>query len=141
MDIQTLSVTNELLNLLRSCDLTVSDIQPSQALLLFGLKAKNRLVGAAGLEVYGVAGLLRSIAVSPDCRGAGIGSALVRFAEREAMRRHIDELYLLTVTTEAFFRRLNYQPTARDDAPEVIKNTKQFTSLCPGSALLLSKRL
>ncbi|MEJ2722442.1 MAG: GNAT family N-acetyltransferase, partial [bacterium] len=37
----------------------------------------GRIVGCAGLETYGLHGLLRSVAVSPECRGLGIGSALV----------------------------------------------------------------
>ncbi|HZJ70895.1 MAG TPA: GNAT family N-acetyltransferase, partial [Planctomycetota bacterium] len=37
----------------------------------------ERIVGAAGLELHGDAGLLRSVAVAGDERGAGLGSALV----------------------------------------------------------------
>ena len=36
------------------------------------------VLGAAGVEVYGEHGLLRSVVVSPALRGGGIGEALVR---------------------------------------------------------------
>ena len=39
--------------------------------------ACGRVVGVAGMERYGGAGLLRSVAVAPDWQGSGIGRALV----------------------------------------------------------------
>jgi amino-acid N-acetyltransferase len=41
----------------------------------------NKVVGVAGIEVYGNYGLLRSLAVCPDCRNAGIAGELIKYIE------------------------------------------------------------
>src|SRR5690606_25859306 len=83
----------------------------------------------------------RSLAVAPRWRGAGLGAALVAAAEAEARRLGVRRLYLLTTTASAFFARLGYQRTARDDAPPPLCATEQFTSRCPSSSHLMVKRL
>lgn len=39
------------------------------------------LLGSAAVELYGADGLLRSVAVRPDARSAGVGRALVQAAQ------------------------------------------------------------
>ena len=56
------------------------------------------LVGAAGLEIFGATGLLRSVVVVNARRGAGLGRALIESVESAARQRGLDELVLLTET-------------------------------------------
>ena len=53
----------------------------------------GEVVGAAAIEPYGPAGLLRSVVVEPTVRGTGIGAALVGTSEELARDLGIDELY------------------------------------------------
>src|SRR5512139_3701066 len=65
----------------------------------------GRIVGAAGLELHGGHGLLRSVAVAPPMRGSGLGADLVRERLEWASERGIDSVYLLTETAERYFAR------------------------------------
>ena len=62
-------------------------------------------------------------------------------AERHARSRGVRELYLLTTTAERFFERLGYRRTGRENAPEAIRGTQEFSGLCPSSSAFLVKEL
>ena len=71
-----------------------------------GIVARQRgeIVGAAAVEPFGHAGLLRSVVVEPAMRGTGIGATLVDSSEMLACDLGIDTLYLLTETAETLVR-------------------------------------
>ena len=58
------------------------------------------LAALAGVEVHGVYGLLRSVAVGADARGQGLGQALSAAAVDRARREGLRELFLLTTTAD-----------------------------------------
>lgn len=127
--------------LLSMCSLPTSDITSSYLEDFFGCGPKQAPEGVVGLELYGTVGLLRSLAVSEKCRGLGCGEALVAKAERHALAKGTKELYLLTTTAERFFERLGYSRTPREAAPEAIRQTKEFSGLCPASSAFMRKEL
>jgi len=53
----------------------------------------------------------------------------------------VDELWLLTIDADAFFVSLGYETRERSEAPEAIRNTEEFSGLCPEDAVLMSKQL
>ena len=101
------------------------------------------LAAVAGLETLedGREGLLRSVAVSPTLRGHGVGASLVAAIEAKARTLGLERLWLLTTTAPDFFRRLGYAESVRAEAPEAVRQSSEFKSLCPASAVCLSKRL
>jgi amino-acid N-acetyltransferase len=99
------------------------------------------LVGTGGFEVHGDSGLLRSVVVADRRRGTGLGRALVASVEAAARQQGLGSLVLLTETARDFFARLGYVDIARETAPEAIRNSAEFTSICPQSAHCMSKRL
>lgn len=99
------------------------------------------VLGVAGIEGFGTAGLLRSVAVAPAARGTGLGFALVAAAEAHARRAGIRTLYLLTTTVPEFFDRLGYERVGRDEAPPRIAASAEFARLCPASAVCMRKHL
>lgn len=125
--------------LLWSAGLPVSDLREAPSLELFGLRADGRLVGVVGVERYGEVALLRSLAVDPAYRASGYGQALVRHAERWAMRHGATTCYLLTTTAADFLARLGYEVTSRAEAPAVIAATSQFSGLCPASSTFMRR--
>jgi amino-acid N-acetyltransferase len=131
----------EIRQLLSASDLPTVDISPSASLLFFGCRSENRLVGVIGLEVYGTVALLRSLAVDPTQSKHGLGKSLADFAEAHAASLGVESLFLLTTTADAFFSGLGYAPASRDKAPVSIKNTSQFSGLCPASSVFMCKRL
>jgi amino-acid N-acetyltransferase len=99
----------------------------------------NHIVGVVGLECYEDVALLRSLAVAKEHTGSGIGKQLVAAAEKLAMKLEIQSLYLLTTTADRFFAGLGFRRLQRELAPLPIRNTSQFSSLCPATAVLMAK--
>ena len=100
----------------------------------------EQVVGAAGLETYGAAGLLRSVVVDDSVRGQGLGRALVSERLEHARRLGLDRVFLLTTTAPAYFGALGFTPAARDEAPAEMRASVEFAGACPGSAVCLARR-
>ena len=98
-------------------------------------------VGMIGLEKFADLGLLRSLLVESTCRGNGLGAQLVAALEAKAQSHDIAELWLLTIDADPFFARLGFDTVERIDAPASIQATAEFSSLCPGDAVLMRKKL
>jgi amino-acid N-acetyltransferase len=98
-------------------------------------------IGAIGLERRDAIGLLRSLVVAPGRRRQGLARALIGTLERYAHESGITELVLLTETAEPFFRRLGYTVIDRDQAPVAITSSAEFRTLCPTTAVCMTKRL
>ncbi|NHN61206.1 MULTISPECIES: arsenic resistance N-acetyltransferase ArsN2 [Halorussus] len=104
-------------------------------------RSGGALVGIGGVERYGSAGLLRSVAVPAPMRGAGYGTALCDALEERARVDGVETLYLLTTTAAEFFARRGYERVGREAAPERVRGTSQFADRCPDSATCMRKRL
>lgn len=106
----------------------------------FVLEDGGRIVGAAGLELYGSAALLRSVVVATHAKRAGLGSLLTERALEEARARGAENVYLLTTTAEDFFPRFGFEPVARDDVPIAVRSSREFQGACPASAVVMRRR-
>lgn len=127
--------------LLESADLPHVDLPPACLEMFLYAKSGEDLVGVIGLEAYEQMGLVRSLAVAPSHRGRGIASSLLAEAETLARRHGMRTLYGLTETIEPLLLRRGYRRVARDEAPEAIRETAEFRTLCPMTAVLLTKTL
>lgn len=105
------------------------------------LRAGDDLVGCVGLERAGDAGLLRSLAVTPESWGVGLGDVLLRAIEAKAVAAGIQRLFLLTTSAPNFFAARGYLPVTRSDAPDTIRSTTEFASICPASATCMARAL
>ncbi len=99
------------------------------------------VVGSAALEVYGSTALLRSVAVAASLRGRGLGQRLARAALDLARQRGVSEVYLLTETASAYFPRFGFAPIERAQVPEAVRQSVEFTSACPDSAVAMKTTL
>ena len=108
-----------------------------------GIVARQRgeVVGAAAVEPYGPAGLLRSVVVEPSMRSTGIGGTLVASSEALARDLGVRELYLLTDTAEAWFERRGYRVIERDAVPEPVRGSIEFTTACSTTAVAMWRAL
>jgi N-acetylglutamate synthase-like GNAT family acetyltransferase len=127
--------------LLQACELSTEDITPEMLEHFLTAHVGKVLVGCAGVDVMGEAGLLRSVAVDEAHRGTGLGKELVAAVEELAKKEGVRELYLLTTTAEDFFAGLGYREIPRDQSPADIAATEQFASLCPSSSSFMVKAL
>jgi amino-acid N-acetyltransferase len=103
------------------------------------LLAEESLIGVVAMERFGARALLRSLAVAPSFRQRGMGQQLVARLEREARADGVEHFVLLTETAEKFFRAIGYEVIDRRQVPEEIKQSAEFRSLCPASAVCMSK--
>jgi amino-acid N-acetyltransferase len=131
----------EVENLLTSCSLPATDLSEELFLNLFGLHDTGDLIGVVGVELYGSEALLRSLAVQESFRRKGLGRKLVAHAESWAFQQGVSRLYLLTTTAEQLFTQLGYEVIPRSMAPTAIKDTSQFSGLCPSSSTFMRKLL
>lgn len=127
------------IELLQAAGLPTADISAEH--LLFAAENNHLIQGVIGRESFGDVALLRSLVVSPDARSAGIGPALVTALEAACRADSVGELWLLTIDADQFFAKLGFVERDRADAPDAIRNTQEFSGLCPGDAVLMSKRL
>jgi amino-acid N-acetyltransferase len=127
--------------LLEAQGLPISDITDEHLEDFFFVGSDGSPTGLVGLELYGIDALLRSLVVGESVRRNGLGSTLVRHAERHAATKGVRSLFLLTTTAEAFFKRLGYERIDRSRAPVSIKETREFASLCPANSAFMIKSL
>ena len=127
--------------LLEQAGLPASDLTAAHFEHFFGCGAKEAPAGVVGVELHGSDALLRSLAVDESAQRRGLGRALVSAAERHASKRGAWRMYLLTTTAEKFFERLGYRTLAREAAPEGIRATQEFATLCSSTATLMAKNL
>ena len=98
-------------------------------------------IGTGGVEIYGSEALLRSVVITESNRGQGYGAELCDSLEEYARTNDVETLYLLTTTAALFFQRYGYGAVAREEVPSRIRNTTEFTDLCPASATCMVKDL
>lgn len=124
--------------LLRESQLPYADLtEAHMSDFLLARDAGAVIRGCIGLERYGAAGLLRSLAVDGSMRSAGIGQHLLQQLLAHATTSGLRRLYLLTTTAEAFFSSRGFTPCSRTDAPTDMQRSTDFASLCPASATCL----
>jgi len=129
----------DVLTLLEQQQLPVSDI--TEDTLLYLLVDGEKMIGTAGLDIFDDCALLRSVSVVQDVRGKGYGRILNEQIELFAKESGINCMYLITHTAKDFFDRQGYCSIDRTTAPDAIKQTGQFSGLCPMSAVVMTKRI
>ncbi|MFC1749527.1 arsenic resistance N-acetyltransferase ArsN2 [Pseudomonadota bacterium] len=130
-----------LVSLLKDARLPYLDIDEHIATFYIAEDASGVIVGCVGLEKHNTCGLLRSLLVSKHSRNNGYGVLLFEYAQKKAKLLGVEEMYLLTTDARDYFLSKGFVVDERARVPVEIKNTKQFSSLCPESATVMSKVL
>ena len=99
------------------------------------------MIGTGGLESFRDCALLRSISIKKDLQKKGLGKFIVDELEKMARQNGVNCLYLLTTTAAGFFVKLGYETIDRETVPIEIKNTTEFSSICPSTAEVMRKFL
>ena len=98
-------------------------------------------VAFGGLEGTGPDQLIRSVVVPAALRAGGRGRQVAQALIGQARTDGADRLWLLTTSAEGFFAKLGWEVADRADAPETVRGTRQFSGLCPASAVLMCRHL
>lgn len=126
--------------LLEQAGLPTSDLAESKPKFIV-LWDDGRIVAAGALEPFGSSALVRSVVVSGDRRGDGLGRLIVEELEKVARAARIGRLILLTQTAAEFFAHQGYRFIERTGVPQDIRGSAEFRSLCPASAICMMKIL
>lgn len=97
------------------------------------------IVGSAALEIYRGGALLRSVVVDASVRGSGLGLRLTDAALTMARERGVPAVYLLTTTAERFFPKFGFSRIPREHVPATVRESVEFTSACPASAVVMMR--
>jgi amino-acid N-acetyltransferase len=127
------------LDLLGRSELTEQDVAERWGHYFVVREDDGRVVGVAGLEIHGVDGLLRSVAVDPDYRGQGIAASLVEAAMERARQVRLRAVYLLTTTARDYFARRAFADCPREQAPAGIRESWEYRSGCPSTAAFMKR--
>jgi arsenate reductase len=98
-------------------------------------------IGFGGYCRVGQEVLLRSIVVASERRNGGNGRRIVSALLDRSREDGAKRAWLLTTTAQPFFERLGFVVSHRDAAPRAISNTREFSALCPLSAVLMCLNL
>jgi amino-acid N-acetyltransferase len=126
--------------LLEGSGLPTSDLESARPEFVV-VRERGEVVAAGALERFGSSALVRSVVVSRERRGAGLGREILDELERRARASQIERLILLTQTAGQFFVRRGYRVIERGSAPQEVQQSEEFRTLCPGSATCMAKNL
>ena len=111
--------------LLRAADLPVPG--PGEPEVEFVVAADDGgVVACGGWEIHSRQALLRSVAVTKERRARGLGRKLVEDVIRRLAERGIDDVTLVTLDADEFFRGLGFENIARNDVPEAVRASPEF---------------
>jgi N-acetylglutamate synthase-like GNAT family acetyltransferase/quercetin dioxygenase-like cupin family protein len=120
----------KIVSLLKESELPIADLIEFNTEFLVAVE-NGKVVGCIGIEKYGSDGLLRSFAVDKYCRSKGIGLRLLQELLVFSRRLGIKKIHLLTTTAENYFLSRGFVKADRSEAPETIRSTTEFASICP----------
>lgn len=93
------------------------------------------------MEVRGLRGLVRSVAVEPGHSRQGVGTSLLQSLLARAQELSLRDLYLLTQGAEEFFGNAGFVAVPRDSVPADMRSTREYSEQCPESATVMRLRL
>ncbi|MBL7723389.1 MAG: GNAT family N-acetyltransferase [Chitinophagaceae bacterium] len=106
---------------------------------LLAINNKSEVIGCIGVEQYLADGLLRSFAVDEKYRSRKVGINLFRRLISYSRQSGIEIMHLLTTTAEKYFTANGFVVAERSAAPATMKDTTEFSSLCPSSSTYMKK--
>src|SRR3569833_1368047 len=141
MEIQSaINYKESVLTLLKAEKLLTEDLPETLENFVIAME-NDEVVGAAGLELYDDCGLLRSVVVRADQRNKGIANELVKAIETLAVEKGSKSLFLLTETVPGYFQQKGFSRLTREQAPESLHASSEFSYACPQSAIVMKKSL
>jgi arsenate reductase (thioredoxin) len=125
-----------IIGLLQESNLPVEDIHEEQQQFWI-IKDGDNMAGVIGIQQYGAYGLLRSMATNATYRNRGIAAMLINGLFEFAKQQNLSSIFLLTETAEKYFEKKGFIKIDRGDVPEEIKASKEFSHLCPSTAIVM----
>ena len=126
--------------LLERLQLPVAGVDERLPIMLVAREGEQ-IVGTAALELYADGALLRSVAVDPRQQGKQLGHQLTDAALQLATTHGANIVFLLTTTADRFFPKFGFERISREQVPASVRQSVEFQSACPASAIVMRKPL
>ncbi|HJP65404.1 MAG TPA: GNAT family N-acetyltransferase, partial [Actinomycetota bacterium] len=124
--------------LLRAGGLAAEGVEERIAHTVVGEDDDGRPVATAVAEPLERDVLVRSVAVSEDLRGRGVGALAVATAMSAAPHASSEQrIWAFTETAAAFFARLGFEPVDRDALPPPVADSRQLQQECAVTATVM----
>lgn len=120
-----------IVDLLTRSGLPVEGVRPDAG--TYYIAKAGSMLGVLGVETCATAAVLRSFAVEPAARKAGIGKVLVEHVLAKLKTSGYADLYLLTNTAEGYFANYGFTDTGRGQLPAEVLSSAIFTADCCAS--------
>lgn len=126
---------------LAEAHLPVDDLtDPGRNFFVF-TDASGAIFGFGGYELPGDLALIRSMVVPETARGRGIGAAILAALLERVTAAGAREAWLFTKHAAPFFAHRGFRARARYEVPPPVLATKQASSVCPITAVVMSRPL
>jgi len=129
-----------IIQLLKENNLPSSDIEAGKQ-VFFVAEYNDTIIGCIGIEEYNSFGLIRSLAVTKSKKNLGLGKKLHTRAIENCIVKGLKKTYLLTSTADNYFELLGWKQIKRADVPSIIQSSKEFSSICPSTAICMELSL
>ncbi len=114
-----------ILALLKRVELPADDVEKFYPYFLVA-EIDEKVVGTAGMEVYGKKALVRSLAVAPEFQKRGIGKQLLNEILVFAKNNGMEDAYLLTYNIQSLAQKLGFVQINRGEVPEEVQQSVEF---------------
>ncbi len=139
-EIKTTAAFDAFKKLIASADLPTEDLNFEKQFLI-GYYEDDSLMATGGLEVFGTDAILRSLTVRLGSRNKSLGSGIVEDLLAKASQKGVNTIYLLTETAKDFFRKKGFEEINRQDAPDAVKASSEFSFICGDAAVCMKLSL
>ncbi|HEY5821583.1 MAG TPA: GNAT family N-acetyltransferase [Propionibacteriaceae bacterium] len=118
---------DDLVAFLREVDLTLSGLDSPTVSVWVARDVAGSIFASTGFEANadGTQVLIRSVAVRPGLRQAGLGSGLARFALEAAVSAGAQRAWLFSRRSGPFWAQLGFVPADRAELARVLADTHQ----------------
>lgn len=134
----------EVLDLLQRAKLPLAGVEEHLNNFVLAMEMSEQgetLVGCAGLEIHGSAGLLRSLAVEAQYRSEGLGAKLTEGMLELAQHKDLSSVSLLTESAKDYFPRFGFVQVERSELPESLRQSAELKGACPDSAVAMTLKI
>ncbi len=104
-------------------------------------KITGKVVGCAGMEIYGKNFLLRSFVVHPEYRNSYIALNLYKKVSQAAKDKNLKRAYLLTLTIGDYVGEFGFKEIGREEVDKEVLESVEFKADCCKKAKVFVKKM
>ncbi len=130
-----------IIGLLQAFNLPTADLESGTVSQFLVAEEDEKLIGCIACERRGEDALFRSLAVRVASQNQGTGGMLMSKMADLCKRLGVKRAFILTISAAQFAQKHGFRVIERSSVPMEIKQTEEFRTLCPCTAICMAKEL